>query len=107
MLVYVRSEKKKNFCKVVTVLTLFFVSLSLRLCFPFSGLLVLVSFMMDQGELGKDLPILEQTREADPHETESSKKMEAATNPTLDMLTATTEMANAPYEDTTPVALQE
>ena len=34
---------------------------------------------MDQGEPGKDLLILEQMREADPHETESSKKMEAAT----------------------------
>ena len=50
--------------------------------------------MMDQGEPGKDLPILEQTREADPHETESSKKMEAATEPTPDTLTATTEMVN-------------
>ena len=47
---------------------------------------------MDQGEPGKDLPILEQTREADPHETESSKKMEATTEPTPDTLTATTEM---------------
>ena len=63
--------------------------------------------MMDQGEPGKDLPILEQTREADPHETESSKKMEAATEPTPDTLTATTEMVNAPFEVTTPVALQE
>ena len=62
---------------------------------------------MDQGEPGKDLPILEQTREADPHETESSKKMEAATEPTPDTLTATTEMVNAPFEVTTPVALQE
>ena len=62
---------------------------------------------MDQGEPGKDLPILEQTREADPHETESSKKMEAATEPTPDMLTATTEMVNAPFEVTAPVALQE
>ena len=50
---------------------------------------------MDQGEPGKDLPILEQTWEADPHETESSKKMEAATEPTLDMLSATIEMVNA------------
>jgi len=58
--------------------------------------------MMDQGEPGKDLPILEQTREADPHETESSKKMEAATEPTPDTLTATTEMVNAPFEVTTP-----
>ena len=63
--------------------------------------------MMDQGEPGKDLPILEQTREADPHKTESSKKMEAATEPTADMLMATTEMVNAPFEVTTPVALQE
>ena len=63
--------------------------------------------MMDQGEPGKDLPILEQTREADPHETESSKKMEAATEPTPDTLTATTEMVNAPFEVTAPVALQE
>ena len=63
--------------------------------------------MMDQGEPGKDLPILEQTWEADPHETESSKKMEAATEPTLDTLTATTEMVNALFEVTAPVALQE
>ena len=63
--------------------------------------------MMDQGEPGKDLPILEQTREADPHETESSKKMEAATEPTPDTLTATTEMGNAPFEVTAPVALEE
>ena len=63
--------------------------------------------MMDQGEPGKDLPILEQTREADPHETESSKKMEAATEPTPDTLAATTEMVNAPFEVTAPVALQE
>ena len=62
---------------------------------------------MDQGEPGKDLPILEQTREADPHETESSKKMEAATEPTPDTLTATTEMVNAPFEVIAPVALQE
>ena len=62
---------------------------------------------MDQGEPGKDLPILEQTREADPHETKSSKKMEAATEPTPDMLTATTEMVNAPFEVTAPMALQE
>ena len=62
---------------------------------------------MDQGEPGKDLPILEQTREADPHETESSKKMEATTKPTPDTLTATTEMVNAPFEVTAPVALQE
>ena len=51
--------------------------------------------MMEQGEPGKDLPILEQTREADPHETESSKKM------------ATTEMVNTPFEVKAPVALQE
>ena len=63
--------------------------------------------MMDQREPGKDLSILEQTREADPHETESSKKMEAATEPTPDTLTATTEMVNAPFEVTAPVALQE
>ena len=62
---------------------------------------------MDQGELGKDLPILEQTREADPHETESSKKMEATTELTPDTLAATTEMVNAPFEVTSPVALQE
>ena len=62
---------------------------------------------MDQGEPGKDLPILEQTREADPHETESSKKMEAATEPTPDTLTATTEMVNALFEVTAPVALHE
>ena len=62
---------------------------------------------MDQGEPGKDLPILEQTREADPHETESSKKMEAATKPTPDTLTATTKMVNAPSEVTALVALQE
>ena len=62
---------------------------------------------MDLGEPGKDLPILEQTREAGPHETESSKKMEAATEPTPDTLTATTEMVNAPFEVTTPVPLQE
>ena len=58
--------------------------------------------MMDQGEPGKDLPILEQTREADPDKTESSKKMEATTEPTPN-----TEMVNAPFELTTPVALQE
>ena len=63
--------------------------------------------MMDQGEPGKDLLMLEQTREADPHETESSKKMEATTKPTLDMLTTTTEMVNAPFEVTAPMALQE
>lgn len=63
--------------------------------------------MMDQGEPGKDLPILEQTREADPHEMERSKKMEATTEPTPDTLTATTEMVNAPFEVTAPVALQE
>ena len=57
---------------------------------------------MDQGEPGKDLPILEQTREADPHETESSKKMEATTEATPD-----TEMVNALFEVTAPVALQE
>ena len=57
---------------------------------------------MDQGEPDKDLPMLEQTREADPHETESSKKMEAATEPTLDTLTATTEVVNAPFEVTAP-----
>lgn len=61
---------------------------------------------MDQGEPGKDLLILEQTREADPHETESSKKMEATTEPTPDMLTATTEMVNGPFKVTTPMALQ-
>ena len=38
-----------------------------------------------------------------PRERESSKKMEAATEPTPDMLTATTEMVNAPIEVTTPV----
>ena len=63
--------------------------------------------MVEQGEPGKDLPILEQTWEADPHETESSKKMEATTEPTPDTLTATTEMVNAPFEGTAPVALQE
>ena len=63
--------------------------------------------MMDQGEPGKDLPILEQTGEVDPHKTESSKKMEATTEPTPDMLTATTEMVNAPLEVIAPVALQE
>ena len=62
---------------------------------------------MDEGEPGKYLPILEQTREADPHETESYKKMEVATEPTLDMLTGTTEMVNSPFEVTAPVALQE
>ena len=62
---------------------------------------------MDQGEPGKDMPILEQMREAVPHETESSNKMEAVTEPTPDTLTATTEMVNAPFEVTTPVALQE
>ena len=77
------------------------------MCFPFSGLLVFVIFMMDQGEPGKDLPILEQTREADPHEIESSKKIEAAIEPTPDTLTATNEMVNAPFEVTAPVALQE
>ena len=63
--------------------------------------------MMDQGEPGKDLPILEQTREADPHETESSKKMEATTEPTPDTLPATIEMVNTPFSVTAPVALQE
>ena len=63
--------------------------------------------MMDQGEPGKDLPILEQAREADPHETESSKKMEAATEPTPETLTTTTEMVNAQFEVTAPVALHE
>ena len=62
---------------------------------------------MDRGEPGKDLPMLEQTREADPHETKSSKKMEATTEPTPDTLMATTEMVNAPFEVTAPVALQE
>jgi len=62
---------------------------------------------MDQGEPGKDLPVLEQTREADPHETESSKKMEGATELTPDTPTATTEMVNALYEVTAPMALQE
>ena len=33
--------------------------------------------------------------------------MEAATEPTPDTLTATTEMVNAPFEVTAPVALQE
>ena len=61
--------------------------------------------MMDQGEPGKDLLILEQTQEADPHETKSSKKMEAATEPTLDTLTTTTEMVNALFEVIAPVAL--
>ena len=63
--------------------------------------------MMDQGEPGKDLSILEKTREADPHETESSKMMEATTEPTPDTLTTTTEMVNAPFEVTAPVGLQE
>ena len=63
--------------------------------------------MRDQGEPDKDLPILEQTWEADPHETESSKKMEAATKPTPDTLMATIKMVNAPFEVTAPVALQE
>lgn len=57
---------------------------------------------MDQGESGKDLPILEQMREDDPHETESSRKMEATTEATPD-----TEMVNAPFEVIAPVALQE
>ena len=63
--------------------------------------------MMDQEEPSKDLSIFEQTREADPHEAESSKKMEAATEPTPDTLTTTTEMVNTPFEVTTLVALQE
>ena len=58
--------------------------------------------MMDQGEPGKDLPILEQTWEADPHETESSKKMEEATELTPNMLKATTEMVNTTFEVTAP-----
>ena len=33
--------------------------------------------------------------------------MEVATEPNPDMLTATTEMVNAPFEVTTPMALQE
>ena len=57
---------------------------------------------MDQGEPGIDLPILEQTWEADPHETESYKKMEETT-----VVTPDTEMVNAPFEVTAPVALQE
>ena len=40
-------------------------------------------------------------------ERESSKKMEAATEPTPDTLMATTDMVNAPFEVTAPVALQE
>ena len=63
--------------------------------------------MMDQGEPGKDLPILEQKRGADRQETESSKKMQAATEPTPDTLTATTEMVNAPFEVTAPMTLHE
>jgi len=63
--------------------------------------------MMDQGEPGKDLPILEQTHEVDPHEIERSKKMEATIEPTPDTLTASTEMVNAPLEVTAPVVLQE
>ena len=62
---------------------------------------------MDEGEPGKDLPILEQTWEADPHEIESSKRMEATTKPSPNTLTATTEMVNAPFEVIAPVALQE
>ena len=62
---------------------------------------------MGQGEPCKGLLILDQTREADPHKTESYKKMEAATEPTRDTLTTTTEMVNAPFEVTAPVALQE
>ena len=62
---------------------------------------------MGQGEPGKDLPILEQMREANPHETESSKKMEATTEPTPDTLTTTTEMVNALFDVTALVALQE
>jgi hypothetical protein len=62
---------------------------------------------MDHGEPGKDLPMLEQTRQADPHETESTKKMKATTEPTPDALTATTEMVNATCEVTAPVAVQE
>ena len=53
------------------------------------------------------MPMLEQTWEADPHETKSSKKMEADTELTPNTLTATTEMVNAPFEVTAPVALQE
>ena len=60
--------------------------------------------MMDQGEPGKDLPILEQTREADPHETESSKKIEATTEATPNTLTSNTEMVNTPFEVTAPMA---
>ena len=63
--------------------------------------------MMDQGEPGKDLPLLEQMREADPHEIESTKNMEATTEPPPDTPPATTEMVNAPFEVTAPVALQE
>ena len=108
MLVYFRSEKKKELLQSSNRSSLFFLFHCHCDCvFPFSGLLVFISFMMDQGEPGKDLPILEQTREADPHKTESSKKMEAATEPTPDTLTATTEMVNAPFEVTAPVALQE
>ena len=62
---------------------------------------------MDPGALGKELPILEKTWEVDPHDIENSKKMEVATEPTPDTLTATTEMVNAPFEVTTPIALME
>ena len=63
--------------------------------------------MMDHGEPGKYLPMLEQTREADPLETESSKKMKATTEPTPDTLTATTKMVNATFEVIAPMAVQE
>ena len=62
---------------------------------------------MDHGELGKDLLMLEQTWQADPHETESSKKMKATTEPTPDALMATTEMVNATFEVIAPMAVQE
>ena len=105
MLVYFRSEKKKNFCKAVTDPHSLFWFIVIAVLFSFQWSPSIRQFMMDQGEPGKDLPILEQTREADPHETESSKKMEAATEPTPDTLTAATEMVNALFEVTAPVAL--
>ena len=63
--------------------------------------------MMDHGEPGKDLPMLEKTREADPHETESSKKMKATTEPTPDTLMASTEMVKATFEVIAHVAVHE
>ena len=55
-------REKKNFCKEVTDPHSLFCFIVIAIVFFFQWLLVFISFMMDQGEPGKDLPILEQTR---------------------------------------------